>query len=75
MDLLVLGSERGIRVLGVKFLKKLEIVWGSVILHEQIASLGLECDIWQYFTVFPDICSVDVISDTETSECKFDIAV
>ena len=44
--------------------EKLEIVRESdAILREEIAKAGLERDIWQYFTVLPDIRSVGVTDD------------
>ncbi|MFP9216854.1 GMP synthase (glutamine-hydrolyzing), partial [Enterococcus faecalis] len=53
------GPGLGIRVLGEVTEEKLEIVRESdAILREEIANHGLERDIWQYFTVLPDIRSV-----------------
>lgn len=53
------GPGLGIRVLGEITEEKLEIVretdW---ILRDEIKKAGLERDIWQYFTVLPDIRSV-----------------
>lgn len=61
------GPGLGIRVLGEITEEKLEIVRESdAILREEIANAGLERDIWQYFTVLPDIRSVGVMGDTRT---------
>ncbi|WP_412056875.1 hypothetical protein, partial [Bacillus safensis] len=38
----------------------------DAILREEIANFGLERDIWQYFTVLPDIRSVGVMGDART---------
>lgn len=53
------GPGLGIRVLGEITEEKLEIVRESDwILRDEIKKAGLERDIWQYFTVLPDIRSV-----------------
>lgn len=63
------GPGLGIRVLGEITEEKLEIVRESdAILREVIAQEGLERDIWQYFTVLPDIRSVGVMGDYRTYE-------
>ncbi|MUV38573.1 GMP synthase (glutamine-hydrolyzing) [Lentibacillus sp. JNUCC-1] len=61
------GPGLAIRVLGEVTEEKLEIVRESdAILREEIANAGLERDIWQYFTVLPNIRSVGVMGDTRT---------
>jgi GMP synthase (glutamine-hydrolysing) len=61
------GPGLGIRVLGAITDEKLEIVRESdFILREEIAKAGLERDVWQYFTVLPDIRSVGVMGDART---------
>ncbi|MCI2255028.1 glutamine-hydrolyzing GMP synthase [Domibacillus indicus] len=61
------GPGLGIRVLGAISEEKLEIVRESdMILREEIANHGLEREIWQYFTVLPDIRSVGVMGDART---------
>lgn len=61
------GPGLAIRVLGEVTDEKLAIVRESdAILREEIAAAGLERDIWQYFTVLPNIRSVGVMGDTRT---------
>jgi GMP synthase (glutamine-hydrolysing) len=61
------GPGLGIRVLGEISEDKLEIVRESdAILREEIRNHGLEREIWQYFTVLPDIRSVGVMGDART---------
>lgn len=61
------GPGLGIRVLGEITEDKLKIVRDSdAILREEIAKAGLERDIWQYFTVLPNIRSVGVMGDART---------
>src|SRR5699024_9371023 len=61
------GPGLGIRVLGEITEEKLEIVRESDwILRDEIAKAGLDREIWQYFTVLPDIRSVGVMGDYRT---------
>lgn len=61
------GPGLGIRVLGEVTKEKLEIVRESdAILREEIANAGLERDIWQFFTVLPNIQSVGVTDGKRT---------
>ncbi|GGH83158.1 GMP synthase (glutamine-hydrolyzing) [Pullulanibacillus pueri] len=61
------GPGLGIRVLGAITEEKLEIVRESdAVLRDEIAKAGLDRDIWQYFTVLPDIRSVGVMGDART---------
>lgn len=61
------GPGLAIRVLGEVTEDKLEIVRESdAILREEIANAGLDREIWQYFTVLPDIRSVGVMGDQRT---------
>jgi GMP synthase (glutamine-hydrolysing) len=61
------GPGLGIRVLGEVTEEKLEIVRESdFILRDEIKKAGLERDVWQYFTVLPDIRSVGVMGDERT---------
>jgi len=61
------GPGLAIRVLGEVTEEKLFIVRESdAILREVIAARGLDREIWQYFTVLPDIRSVGVMGDERT---------
>ncbi|MFG6150039.1 glutamine-hydrolyzing GMP synthase [Halobacillus sp. B23F22_1] len=61
------GPGLAIRILGAVSEEKLEIVRESdAILRDEIKKAGLDRDIWQYFTVLPDIRSVGVMGDERT---------
>ncbi|MBG9983187.1 glutamine-hydrolyzing GMP synthase [Aerococcaceae bacterium DSM 111020] len=61
------GPGLGIRVLGEITDEKVEIVRESdAILREEIAKHGLDKDVWQYFTVLPNVRSVGVMGDGRT---------
>ncbi|MFJ8259837.1 glutamine-hydrolyzing GMP synthase [Peribacillus asahii] len=61
------GPGLGIRVLGEITEDKLEIVRESdFILRDEIKKAGLDRDIWQYFTMLPNIRSVGVMGDGRT---------
>ncbi|MCF6095232.1 glutamine-hydrolyzing GMP synthase [Microaerobacter geothermalis] len=61
------GPGLGIRVLGEVTEEKLELVRESdAILREEIKKAGLDKEIWQYFTVLPNIQSVGVMGDVRT---------
>ncbi|WP_173917442.1 glutamine-hydrolyzing GMP synthase [Halobacillus sp. Marseille-Q1614] len=61
------GPGLAIRILGAVSEDKLEIVRESdAILREEVRNAGLERDIWQYFTVLPNIKSVGVMGDERT---------
>lgn len=60
------GPGLGIRVLGEVTREKLTIVRESdAILREEIKLAGLDREIWQYFTVLPNIQSVGVKDEKE----------
>ena len=61
------GPGLAIRILGDITEAKLQIVRKSdAILRQEIASAGLERDIWQYFTVFTPLRTVGVMGDDRT---------
>lgn len=61
------GPGLAIRVLGEVTEDKLEIVRESdAILREEIARAGLDREIWQYFTMLPNMRSVGVMGDERT---------
>ena len=61
------GPGLGIRVLGEITEEKLEMVRESdSILRDEVRKAGLERDIWQYFTVLPDIQSVGMTDGKRT---------
>lgn len=61
------GPGLGIRVLGSITEDKLKIVRDSdFVLRDEIKKAGLEKDIWQYFTILPNIRSVGVMGDGRT---------
>lgn len=61
------GPGLGIRILGEVTQEKLHIVRESdAILREEIINAGLDRDIWQYFTVLPNIQSVGMTGEART---------
>ena len=61
------GPGLGIRVLGEITEEKLEMVRESdAILRDEILKAGLERDVWQYFTVLPNIRSVGITDGKRT---------
>ncbi|SEU05615.1 GMP synthase (glutamine-hydrolysing) [Salinibacillus kushneri] len=61
------GPGLAIRILGEVTEEKLTIVRESdAILRDEIAKAGLDQEIWQYFTVLPNIKSVGVMGDSRT---------
>ncbi|GBF12572.1 glutamine-hydrolyzing GMP synthase [Tepidibacillus sp. HK-1] len=61
------GPGLAIRVLGEVTEEKLQIVRDSdQILRDEIKAAHLDREIWQYFTVLPDIKSVGVMGDVRT---------
>lgn len=61
------GPGLAIRIIGDITEEKLEIVRKSdAILREEIASAGLDKEIWQYFTVLTNMKSVGVMGDGRT---------
>jgi GMP synthase (glutamine-hydrolysing) len=61
------GPGLGIRVLGEITEEKLEMVRESdAILRDEVKKAGLERDIWQYFTVLPNIQSVGITNEQRT---------
>lgn len=63
------GPGLGIRIIGEVTQEKLDIVReADAVLQEEIARAGLDRDIWQYFTVLPDVRSVGVTNEARTYE-------
>src|SRR5690625_494533 len=61
------GPGLGIRVLGEVTEEKVTIVReADAILREEIANVGLELDIWQYFAILPNIRSVGIKDDARS---------
>jgi GMP synthase (glutamine-hydrolysing) len=61
------GPGLSIRILGEITEEKLEIIRESdAILREEIVKAGLHREIWQYFTVLPNVKSVGVMGDERT---------
>lgn len=61
------GPGLAIRILGEITEEHLKIVRDSdAILREEIRKAGLDRDVWQYFTVLPNIRSVGVMGDERT---------
>ncbi|MGX8796279.1 glutamine-hydrolyzing GMP synthase [Fusibacter sp. JL298sf-3] len=61
------GPGLAIRVMGEITEEALHLVRESdAILREEVAKAGLERDIWQYFTVLPNVTSVGVMGDERT---------
>ncbi len=61
------GPGLAIRILGEITEEHLKIVRDSdAILREEIKKAGLDRDVWQYFTVLPNIRSVGVMGDERT---------
>lgn len=61
------GPGLAIRVLGEITDEALHLVRESdAILREEIAKAGLDRDVWQYFTVLPNVRSVGVMGDERT---------
>lgn len=55
-EVCALGTQLAIHVLGDLIEEKLKTVCKSnAILREEIATRGLEHDVWQYLTVNPDV--------------------
>ncbi|MCL1810559.1 MAG: glutamine-hydrolyzing GMP synthase [Clostridiales bacterium] len=68
------GPGLGVRCMGEITEEKLEILRESdAILRAEIEGAGLEKDLWQYFTVLPDIRSVGVRGDARTYDCTVGI--
>ena len=61
------GPGLAVRILGEVTEEKLEVVRESdAILREEIKNVGLEREIWQYFTVLPGFKTVGVTDDKRT---------